>query len=209
MTTSHPGPRADTDGSRRGEEHAVDAEVFRSAFRRHPAGVVVITADAGSGPVGFTASSLVSVSLQPPLIAFTITTGASSWPTIGSVESLVVNFLAAGQASIARCFAQLGADRFSEPTRWSRLPTGEPVLDEAPGHLRVVVENRWPVGDHRLVVACVVDHAGRSDYEPLIYHDGGYTTVDRGHGGDASLQRRSSASEDLELPGPDADGSRA
>ena len=60
------------------DERIVDADVYKSVFRRHAAGVVVITADAGHGPAGFTATSLVSVSLLPPLVSFAIATSASS-----------------------------------------------------------------------------------------------------------------------------------
>ena len=159
------------------EERAVDADVYRSVFRRHAAGVVVITADAGHGPVGFTATSLVSVSLLPSLVSFAIATSASSWPAVSATGSLVVNFLSADQQAIAGRFATRGIDRFAEPTRWSRLPTGEPVLDEAPSLLRAQVEHRFAVGDHHLVVARLTTHFERREHEPLLYHDGRYATA--------------------------------
>ena len=161
------------------EERTVDADIFRSVFRRHAAGVVVITADAGHGPAGFTATSLVSVSLLPPLVSFSIATTASSWPTVHKANSLVINFLDAGQHDIAGRFATSGVDRFAEPTRWSRLRTGEPVLDEAPSYLRALVEHRFAVADHHIVVARLDTHAERREHEPLLYHDGRYATTDR------------------------------
>jgi len=160
-------------------ERIVDADVYRSVFRRHAAGVVVITADAGHGPAGFTATSLVSVSLLPPLVSFSIATTASSWPTLQASDSLVINFLDAGQHEIAGRFATSGIDRFAEPTRWSRLGSGEPVLDEAPSYLRGLVEHRFAVGDHHIVVARLATHAERRDHEPLLYHDGRYATTHR------------------------------
>ncbi|MEU0092859.1 flavin reductase family protein [Kribbella sp. NPDC006257] len=161
------------------DEKSVDANVFRSVFRRHAAGVVVITADAGHGPVGFTATSLVSVSLLPPLVSFSIATTASSWPTINKATSLVIHFLDAEQHEIAGRFATSGIDRFAEPTRWSRLRTGEPVLDDAPSYLRGLVEHRFSVGDHHIVVARLATHAERREHDPLLYHDGRYATTDR------------------------------
>jgi flavin reductase (DIM6/NTAB) family NADH-FMN oxidoreductase RutF len=156
------------------EERVVDADVYRSVFRRHAAGVVVITADAGHGPAGFTATSLVSISLLPPLVSFAIATSASSWPTVSTATSLVINFLSAEQHGIAGRFATSGIDRFAEPTNWSRLATGEPVLDEAPSYLRAQVEHRFAVGDHYLVVARLATHTERREHEPLLYHDGHY-----------------------------------
>jgi flavin reductase (DIM6/NTAB) family NADH-FMN oxidoreductase RutF len=158
-------------------ESTVDAETYRSVFRRHAAGVVVITADAGHGPAGFTATSLVSVSLLPPLVSFALSTTASSWPTVNAARSVVINFLGADQHEIAGRFATSGIDRFAEPTRWSRLNTGEPVLDDAPSYLRGVVVHRFDVGDHHLVVARLATLGERRTHDPLVYHAGGYATT--------------------------------
>jgi flavin reductase (DIM6/NTAB) family NADH-FMN oxidoreductase RutF len=154
----------------------ITTDRYRSVFRRYAAGVVIVTADAGDGPVGFTATSLVSVSLEPPLVSFALSTGASSWPTISAADSVVVNFLDAGQRQLAERFATSGIDRFAVPTRWSRLPTQEPVLDEAAGHLRGWVLHRYPAGDHQLVVIEVTDAVIRN-HAPLVYHAGTFRTV--------------------------------
>ncbi|WP_020573939.1 flavin reductase family protein [Actinopolymorpha alba] len=152
-------------------------EGFRSAFRRHAAGVVVITADAGNGPAGFTATSLASVSLDPPLLAFALSTTASSWPVVAAADTVVVNFLSVDQHPIARRFATSGIDRFAAPLRWSRLQSGEPVLDEVPCHLVAAIEHRQPTGDHALVVARVVKVTLHRDYPPLAYHSGSYAGI--------------------------------
>ncbi|MFE0465218.1 flavin reductase family protein [Kitasatospora sp. NPDC058965] len=153
---------------------AVPPELFRQAFRRHPAGVVVITVDAGRGPAGFTATSLTSLSLDPPLVSFGIATGSSSWPHLRDAGTAVVNFLGDDQEPLARRFATSGIDRFAEPTRWHRLSGGEPALDGTAGRLTVRIEQLVTAGDHRLVLARVeqawLPPAGR----PLLYHDGRY-----------------------------------
>lgn len=152
----------------------IASAAFRSLFRAHPAGVTVICADAGSGPAGFTATSLTSVSLDPPLVSFAIATGSSAWPAIRETPSLTVNFLSADQHEIATRFATSGIDRFGGPTLWSRLETGEPVLDNAPAYLRAAVVERIEAGDHHLVLALVVDADQGDAHEPLVYHAGGY-----------------------------------
>jgi len=152
----------------------VGPESFRSLFRAHPAGVTVVCADAGPGPAGFTATSLTSVSIDPPLVSFAIATTSSAWPAIRDTESLTVNFLAAEQHEIATRFATSGIDRFGGPTLWSRLETGEPVLDNAPAFLRAVVTDRIRAGDHHVVLALVVDAETGGSHEPLVYHAGGY-----------------------------------
>lgn len=154
---------------------SVAPDDFRQAFRRHAAGVVVITADAGQGPVGFTATSLASVSLDPPLISFAIAARASAWPTIAAADSAVVHLLHSDAHGLAQRFATSGIDRFAAPTAWSRLATGEPVLHDVGGHLVTRIEHRVAVGDHHLVVARVVDVVLHGvQHEPLLYLAGAY-----------------------------------
>lgn len=160
------------------ESGPVSPAQYKEVFRRHPAGVVVITADAGRGPAGFTATSLTSLSLEPALVSFGISSAASSWPHIQDADTAVVNFLGAEQEPLARRFATSGIDRFGEPTRWSRLPGGEPVLDEAPGWLQLRIEDLVTAGDHRIVIARVEASWLSGPHRPLVYHDGRYHSLD-------------------------------
>ncbi|WP_218028104.1 flavin reductase family protein [Streptomyces niveus] len=152
-------------------------ERFKNLFRRYPAGVVVVTADAGRGPVGFTATSLTSLSLSPPLVSFGIALSGSSWPTIERASSAVVNFIGAEQEPLARTFATSGIDRFAAPTAWHRLPDGEPVLDGVAGWLRLSVQQIVPAGDHRIVVGRVEDAVYDDSRRPLVFHDGHYLAL--------------------------------
>ncbi|MGW5988010.1 flavin reductase family protein [Streptomyces anulatus] len=150
---------------------------FKQVFRRYPAGVVVVTADSGRGPVGFTATSLTSLSLDPPLVSYGIGVAASSWPHVEAAASTVVNFLGADQESLARTFATSGIDRFAAPTAWRRLPEGEPALDGVAGWLRLETERIVPAGDHRIVIARVTDSWLDEDRAPLLFHDGAYHSL--------------------------------
>ncbi|MEW1760146.1 flavin reductase family protein [Streptomyces cyaneofuscatus] len=150
---------------------------FKEVFRRYPAGVVVVTADSGHGPVGFTATSLTSLSLDPPLVSYGIGTTSSSWPHVERAASTVVNFLGADQEALARTFATSGIDRFAAPTSWRRLPEGEPVLDGAAGWLRLETEQIVPAGDHRIVIARVTDSWLDEGRSPLLFHNGTYHSL--------------------------------
>ena len=156
---------------------AVDPAAYRSIFRSHAGGVAVVTADAGRGPVGFTATSVVSVSLQPPLVSFALSNESSSFPTLLEARAVVVNFLDVDQVDLAGRFASRGVDRFADPTQWSRLEDGSPVLDEAPSFLHGPIEHRFAVGDHHIIVASLHGALQRRPYGPLIYHDGAYGTT--------------------------------
>jgi flavin reductase (DIM6/NTAB) family NADH-FMN oxidoreductase RutF len=165
MTTIAPWPSPST---------SVDANLFRQVFRRHAAGVAVVTTDAGRGPAGVTVTSLASLSAEPPLLSFSITATASIWPHLRDARTAVVHLLGAAHAEPARTFATSGIDRFAAPTRWHRLPTGEPVLDSAAAWLRISIEHRHPAGGAHLVIgrieqADLAEHAGS-----LLYHDGSY-----------------------------------
>ncbi|MET7377275.1 flavin reductase family protein [Streptomyces sp. NPDC005526] len=147
-------------------------DLLRSVFRRHAAGVAVVTARGDAGPVGFTATSLTSVSADPPLLSFGIGTGGSSWPAISGTDHVGVHILGEHQRELAARFARSGADRFGPATAWREGPEGVPVLDDVLAWLVCRIVGRVPAGDHRIVVAEVVlgdpDGAGR----PLLYHQG-------------------------------------
>ena len=158
----------------------VDRADFRAFFRQHPAGVAVITlnsADAGAGPVGFTATSFTSVSADPPLATVALDRGSTSWPHLHAARTVVVNLLGADGPELARRFATSGIDRFAAPTRWRRLPTGEPVLDEAAHWLRASVAELVPVGDHELAVLLIEQIQVGPEAPGLVYHDGGFAAV--------------------------------
>ncbi|MFG2602222.1 flavin reductase family protein [Streptomyces sp. NPDC048514] len=147
-------------------------DLLRSAFRRHAAGVAVITADGDSGPVGFTATSLTSVSVEPPLVSFGIGVGASSWPAIAKTEHVGIHILGDHQSELAATFARSGADRFGAPTAWREGPEGVPVLDDVLAWLVCRVVGRVPAGDHRIVLAEVVLGDPSGTGRPLLYHQG-------------------------------------
>ncbi|MGK5693876.1 flavin reductase family protein [Streptomyces sp. URMC 128] len=152
-------------------------DLLRSVFRRHAAGVAVITARGDTGPVGFTATSLASVSAEPPLLSFGVGTGSSSWPVIATAGHVGVHILGEHQQELAATFARSGADRFAPPTAWRDGPEGVPVLDGVPAWLVGRVVARVPAGDHRIVIAEVVygDHTGTD--RPLLYHQGRYNRL--------------------------------
>ena len=133
----------------------------------------MITAQGSGGPVGFTATSLTSVSADPPLVSFGIGIGSSSWPVVSEAEHVGVHILGEHQEDLAGTFATSGADRFGAPTGWREGPEGVPVLDDVLAWLVCRVVTRVPAGDHRIVLAEVVlgDPSGRAG-RPLLYLPG-------------------------------------
>ncbi|MFI8388382.1 flavin reductase family protein [Streptomyces sp. NPDC085540] len=152
-------------------------DLLRSVFRQHAAGVAVITAQDGGRPVGFTATSLNSVSADPPLLSFTISTGASSWPAVRDSEYLGVHILGEHQRELAGLFARSGADRFGPSTGWASGPHGVPVLDDVLAWLVCRVVARVPAGEHRVIIAEAVIGDPAGEGRPLLYHQGRFNAL--------------------------------
>jgi flavin reductase (DIM6/NTAB) family NADH-FMN oxidoreductase RutF len=156
----------------------LSAEDFKAAFRNHPAGVTIITAQGPSGPVGLTASSVFSVSVDPPLLVFSLSGQSSSSAAILEAGSVVVHLLGADQIDLAKTFATAGIDRFENASTWSRLITGEPVLPRANAWLRGTIVNEMSAGDSTVVAVQVLQVNISSGAErhgqqarPLVYHN--------------------------------------
>ncbi|BAU81533.1 flavin reductase domain protein FMN-binding protein [Streptomyces laurentii] len=152
-------------------------ELLKAVFRRHAAGVAVVTAYGDGRPVGFTATSVNSVAAEPPLISFGAGTGSSSWPVLAEAEYIGVHILGEHQGELAATFARGGADRFAPPTRWHHGPEDVPVLDGVLAWLVCRVRAKIPAGDHRIVIAEAVagDPAGAG--RPLLYHRGRFNAL--------------------------------
>lgn len=153
----HPARRASAEPS--AATHAFDivsADDFKSAFREHPGGVTVITADAGNGPVALTATSVSSVSADPPLLVFSVSVHSSSAPTLTTAETVVIHFIDDANLPLALLGATSGIDRFGNEALWTRLVTGEPVFHGVPRWIRARVVNRFEAGGSTVVIAHAV-----------------------------------------------------
>ncbi|SNQ50571.1 Flavin oxidoreductase [Frankia canadensis] len=161
-------------------EPSVSVEEFKSAFRNHPAGVAVITADPGDGPVAMTATSVFSVSAEPPLLVFSISAQSSAAPSILRADTVVVHLLGTGQLEIAKLGATSGIDRFADTSLWRRMRTGEPYFPSAHAWIRGRIANHMAAGTSTLVVVQAVEtgappvgdpSADAGSAEPLVYHN--------------------------------------
>ncbi|WP_394347328.1 flavin reductase family protein [Streptomonospora litoralis] len=151
------------------------ADGFRRVMAEHAAGVVVVTADAPHGPIGVTATSFTSVSLDPPLVSFYIDDRSSTWQSLREAPAFAISILADDQRELASRFATRGIDRFAPPTRWQRGPEGLPLLHGAVGHVLCRKHDVLAVGDHWLVVGRVAQARVSAGAEaPLLYHRGRY-----------------------------------
>lgn len=151
---------------------AVDASTMRTVLGQVPTSVAVVTTLDEGRPCGCTIGSLVSVSLDPPLVAFfAMETSATLW-AIAAHGSFTVNVLAHDQAWVCDVFARRQEDRFTT-TGWDPGHHGNPRLRGAVAVLECEVETVSPAGDHQMILGRVMDlEIQRPNSEPLIFAQG-------------------------------------
>ncbi|MEC5192342.1 flavin reductase (DIM6/NTAB) family NADH-FMN oxidoreductase RutF [Arthrobacter sp. MP_M7] len=145
---------------------------FREMFRRHAAGVAIITADLNGVPFGFTATSVASLSAQPPRFTFNMARTSRSWPAVANATFIGVHMLGLENQALADRFAR-GSDRF-EGNHWEPGPHGVPILKDVAGWLIGKVQMRLSFENNAVVVVEVVEGEVGSGGAPLLYHSGAY-----------------------------------
>jgi flavin reductase (DIM6/NTAB) family NADH-FMN oxidoreductase RutF len=159
---------------------APDAGLFRQAMGHLVSGVAVVSTAAARRPDGMTVSSLISVSLDPPLLLVSLASGARTTGAVAAAGRFAVSLLSAGQEMIARRFAASGTDHFGDlPVTYGEHDV--PIVPNALVHLECTVERTMEAGDHVLVIGKVCRICQR-DGEALAFHGGLFGDfADRGH----------------------------
>lgn len=150
-----------------------DPVALRAAFGAFMTGVTVVTTLAKNGaPVGFTANSFTSVSLDPPLILICIAKTSQNIETFRKASGYAVNILAEGQEDLSRRFSGPIADRFAD-LDWQEGPAGAPIIAGVCGWFDCDMHNQVEAGDHIILIGEVkgFDHTERP---ALGYAAGGY-----------------------------------
>ena len=157
-----------------------EAPALRRAFGSFLTGVTVVTTRAASGrPVGMTANSFASVSLDPPLVLVCVGSNSSNFPAFAETPLFAVNVLREGQDEVAASFARRGIDRFAGVAHATQA-TGAPVLDECLAWFDCTVHQRVVAGDHLILVGKVEAFAAASA-QPLGFLRGRYVQARDAH----------------------------
>jgi flavin reductase (DIM6/NTAB) family NADH-FMN oxidoreductase RutF len=148
-----------------------DSAHFRQALSQFATGVTIITTRLGDGSFrGLTASSFNSVSLEPPLVLWSLSDKANSLPIFSGNSHYVINVLSAGQEDIARRFSRRGADPFAS-TEYELSRTGQPILKGVTAWFECHNRSRYPEGDHVIFVG-EVEECAVHPQPALIFHAG-------------------------------------
>ena len=148
---------------------------FRKALAQYATGVAVITTRAADGtPAGMTVNSFTSVSLDPPLVLWSVSRHAVSFAAFRSCSRYLVHVLAADQLALAQRFATRGADKFGD-TEWAPGPHQLPLLAGSVAWFECSSRSQYDEGDHVILVGRV-DAYGAGGGSPLIFHGSRYVT---------------------------------
>jgi flavin reductase (DIM6/NTAB) family NADH-FMN oxidoreductase RutF len=153
-----------------------DSRTFRDALGHYASGITVIGAMVDGEPVGFTCQSFFSVSLEPPLVSFSVMKSSSRWPKVRSAGKFAINVLSGSQHELADQFGR------HSPKDWAGIPwhldgNGNPGIDDVLLRLDCRLTAEHEAGDHWVVIASVegLEHAdAAAPKRPLLYYRGKY-----------------------------------
>ncbi|WP_395056267.1 flavin reductase family protein [Polaromonas sp.] len=149
---------------------------FRASLAMFATGVTIVTARAASGElIGLTANSFNSVSLEPPLVLWSLARAAGSLPTLSTGSHYAVNILAADQKELAERFAAKRDGRWTG-VAWTEGAGGAPLLTGSAAVFECFNRSRYEEGDHVIFVGEVERCSHRTGAAPLLFHGGRFYT---------------------------------
>ncbi len=155
----------------------LNSRAFRDALGHFATGVAVVSARTASGEtIGLTINSFASVSLDPPLVLWSLDRGSDRFPLLMAVEGFGLGFLGQDGRDVSRRLSRKG--QFSlAPDEVSAGTSGIPVLRSAIASFECAVEQRIEAGDHVIFLGRVLTctHVGHED--PLLYYRGAYRAL--------------------------------
>jgi flavin reductase (DIM6/NTAB) family NADH-FMN oxidoreductase RutF len=159
---------------------AVEAQLFKSALAHWTSGVTVVTTCEGNKPIGITASSLTSVSLEPPRVLICVAKRLNTHGVIERSRIFAVNILAVEQLAWGMRFAGLIhelEDRFAG-IDWTTAVTGSPILPGVLAWLDCRLAHAYDGGDHTIFVGEVEEARVDPKREPLLYYSRHWRQLD-------------------------------
>ena len=154
----------------------MDSRALRNAFGCFATGVTVVTTMGQHGAIGTTMNSFTSVSLDPPLILFSMGRDSEHFDDFTAAKTFAVNVLSTDQEDQSNRFATPGRQPMTDG-EFTTGKTGSPILPGALTTLDCTLETHYDGGDHIIFLCRVVTIAPPTDGKPLIYYRGGYAAL--------------------------------
>jgi 3-hydroxy-9,10-secoandrosta-1,3,5(10)-triene-9,17-dione monooxygenase reductase component len=155
-----------------------DSRHFRNALGYFPTGVsVVTTRSPGGQPIGVTANSFASLSLDPPLILWSLARAASTFTTFSEAPSFAVNVLAVDQRRLSAQFARRGSDRFAN-VEVEEAVEGTILIKGCVARFQCTLARVHDGGDHLIFIGQVTGFDYDPGKAPLVFYRGTYPELD-------------------------------
>lgn len=155
------------------DSSSIDPRDFRNALGTYATGVTIITAAAPDGkPYGLTCNSFASVSLNPPLVLWSLVVYSSSLTIFQNASHFTVNVLGASQQALANKFAKSSDEKFTG-VDWTPGLGNAPVLAESVANFQCRSVNRYYGGDHVIFLGAVEAYTYNAK-EPLLFARGAF-----------------------------------
>jgi flavin reductase (DIM6/NTAB) family NADH-FMN oxidoreductase RutF len=149
--------------------------LFKAAMRRLAASVSIVVAKGDDGPVGIAATSITSLTVDPPAVLVCINRTTSLHALLMPTAPLSINLLARSQKDVSAAFGggTPREERF-QIGEWKEGANGLPRLSGAQANLDCVIDAMLAYGTHSIAIARVLSASVSDGVDPLIYQDGGY-----------------------------------
>lgn len=173
---------------------SLDQRTLRDAFGAFPSGVVAVAASVKGQLTGIAASSFTSVSIEPPLVSFSISTSSSTWPQLREADRVGISVLADHHDVVCRQLAGPREERFAG-LPFKVTGNGSVLLDEAVATYDCSIREEIEAGDHVIVLLEVHEVGGGDGEHPLVFHRSAFAKLHRDDLDPARLDGRINGAE--------------
>lgn len=159
-------------------KHSIPTELFKQGLSRLAGAVTIVAAGDGNRRMGLTATSVCSLSAEPPRVLACINLKGQTFMTTSETRSVSINILSTEQTNIAKRFAGILGEEGSDPFEigdWSTGNTGAPILKDAIASLDCTVDEMLVLQTHAVII-CKIKHIeiGDMSLTPLLYLAGSF-----------------------------------
>lgn len=147
----------------------LNPSTLREAFSHFPSGVIAIAAEVDGVRVGLAASTFVPVSLDPPLVSFSVQNTSETWPKLKGLPRLGISVLGESHDEAARTLAAKTGDRFAGLSTVS-TESGAVFVEGTSVWVESAIEQMVPAGDHTIVILRVAGITVHSAVSPIVFH---------------------------------------
>ncbi|RKR76255.1 flavin reductase family protein [Frondihabitans australicus] len=151
--------------------YSPDSQLLRTTFSYFPSGVVALAAEVDGEREGMVASSFtVGVSMEPPLVAFSVQNTSTTWPTLKKADRIGISVLGETHGQTARQIAAKDKSTRFENLELETSDSGALFVHGSPVWLETKAYAEYPAGDHQMILLEVTGLYTDASLEPLVFH---------------------------------------